>query len=362
MSNIGRWLAMRLIPVVSALGSLLGTASGAHATVDLTGSWKFTYSPPASVVIYATLVQSGTDLTITRNDLGTAAGTIDPVTGVFSFDLGPWTASGAPPGPEHLINGTGAADSLSFAGQENVCIYEVGLGWGCLTFDFNAVPGEPPTPTCGNGIVEAYEECDRGLSNGPTCCMNCQLVDQDADGICDLLDNCPQTPNPNQVDSDGDYFGNLCDTSTIGYSNGQFLFNSVVVAIKVPSTAAAPPRRLSVRGAFTGSLAVPTTLQLRDINALNIDLASVAAWTGKVCQTSASKITCVSPDGKLRIRLKQRAGDPTVHLKLIWRDPPLARPFVAPFMILSMHSPDGGRRSILGVCDFSAAGSVECRG
>ena len=49
MSNIGRWLALRLIPVVSALGFLLGTGSGAHATVDLTGSWKLTYSPATDI-------------------------------------------------------------------------------------------------------------------------------------------------------------------------------------------------------------------------------------------------------------------------------------------------------------------------
>jgi len=362
MSNIGRWLTSRLIPVVSAVAFLLGATGPAPATVDLTGSWKVTFSTPAPVVMYASLAQSGTDLTMTRNDIGTVAGTIDPMTGVFSFDLGPWAATDAPPGPEHVINGTGAADSLSFTGQENICIFEVGLGWGCLTFDFNAVPGEPPMPTCGNGIVEAYEECDRGLDNGPTCCLNCQLVDQDGDGMCDLLDNCPQTANPNQNDSDGDFIGNACDSSTIGYSSGQFTPNTVLARIVVPSDPTASPRRLFVRAAFTGTLAVPTTIQLRDINALNLDLASLPGWTAKVCHSSARKITCTSLDGMLRLVLKQRPGNPTVHLKLALRDPQLARPFVAPFMILSMHSPDLGRRSILGSCMFTAAGSVECRG
>ncbi|PIB27222.1 hypothetical protein BFP77_12830 [Maribacter sp. 4U21] len=35
--------------------------------------------------------------------------------------------------------------------------------------------------------------------------------DDDNDGILDVDDNCPLTPNPNQLDSDGDGIGNLCD-------------------------------------------------------------------------------------------------------------------------------------------------------
>jgi hypothetical protein len=37
------------------------------------------------------------------------------------------------------------------------------------------------------------------------------IVDSDGDGICDLEDNCPNTPNSDQSDSDGDYIGNVCD-------------------------------------------------------------------------------------------------------------------------------------------------------
>ncbi len=38
-----------------------------------------------------------------------------------------------------------------------------------------------------------------------------QLADADADGVMDDVDNCPFTPNPGQVDSDGDTEGDLCD-------------------------------------------------------------------------------------------------------------------------------------------------------
>lgn len=36
-------------------------------------------------------------------------------------------------------------------------------------------------------------------------------MDGDLDGVCDLLDNCPTTPNIGQDDTDGDTAGDACD-------------------------------------------------------------------------------------------------------------------------------------------------------
>jgi hypothetical protein len=40
--------------------------------------------------------------------------------------------------------------------------------------------------------------------------------DTDGDGIQDGMDNCPLTPNPDQLDADSDGVGDVCDTGSCG--------------------------------------------------------------------------------------------------------------------------------------------------
>ena len=45
--------------------------------------------------------------------------------------------------------------------------------------------------------------CDE-TEDSYTCPQDCGCVDEDQDGVCDEVDNCPDVPNPDQTDTDND--------------------------------------------------------------------------------------------------------------------------------------------------------------
>jgi hypothetical protein len=62
-------------------------------------------------------------------------------------------------------------------------------------------------------------------------CQPEALADRDADGVADVLDNCPYFANPQQADVDGNGIGNLCEC---GDQNGDGRVNSAdLVAINL---------------------------------------------------------------------------------------------------------------------------------
>jgi len=68
---------------------------------------------------------------------------------------------------------------------------------------------QPNTRQNGAGCVSCdwsgMEECNLTLTR------EVEELDRDSDGICDDVDNCPDTPNPDQADGDGDGIGDACD-------------------------------------------------------------------------------------------------------------------------------------------------------
>jgi cysteine-rich repeat protein len=101
---------------------------------------------------------------------------------------------------------------------------------------------------CGNGIVEAGENCDdNGTSSGDGCSHFCQIEDADGDTILDdgsgdtvvfttpcpngvttgCDDNCPYDENPGQEDADGDSVGDVCDQNCAGTSGGSTISGGV---------------------------------------------------------------------------------------------------------------------------------------
>lgn len=68
--------------------------------------------------------------------------------------------------------------------------------YGC-----NGAPGD----WVNAGVRDAYALLVLQRATGGAC------VDTDGDGVCDDVDNCPTTVNPNQEDGDSDQVGNVCD-------------------------------------------------------------------------------------------------------------------------------------------------------
>ncbi|MBI1227061.1 MAG: hypothetical protein GC192_17650 [Bacteroidetes bacterium] len=91
------------------------------------------------------------------------------------------------------------------------------------------------TDSDGDGVCDGDDVCDNFDDNllGTTCddnddcttgdvwvcganggvCQGTPSGDSDGDGVCDAIDNCPDTFNPNQADTDGDGIGDACDNT-----------------------------------------------------------------------------------------------------------------------------------------------------
>jgi sugar lactone lactonase YvrE len=67
----------------------------------------------------------------------------------------------------------------------------------------------PVTNLCDVSCDDA-DPCTADSCDPETGCAHAPGADADQDAVCDLLDNCPATPNPDQADADGDGNGDAC--------------------------------------------------------------------------------------------------------------------------------------------------------
>jgi cysteine-rich repeat protein len=169
-----------------------GFTRPAAATVDLTGAWYVEFDVAFPPEIW-NIVQNNGQLTVTFANSGPYTGTIDDTSGFFDVDLGPSPVPGCNDG---RLTGTGAQDSRTFTGS---MFTPTTPHCGGMTINVSG-------SRCGNGVLDAGEQCDDGNRAAGDCCSptctfeasgNACTSDSNActDDTCDNAGTCQHTDN-----------------------------------------------------------------------------------------------------------------------------------------------------------------------
>lgn len=71
-----------------------------------------------------------------------------------------------------------------------------------------------------DGVGDACDTCPLGGDEDPSSCNTVDPNDRDADGVPNMMDNCPSTPNMDQADADMDGKGDVCDACPMAPNPG----------------------------------------------------------------------------------------------------------------------------------------------
>jgi len=114
----------------------------------------------------------------------------------------------------HWTNPLDAFPSNIAGTQTSVVTIPAASGSGTATYSVNCPAGDYSLQIIANLTPGGGEDTsDNQFENHVTVHVVC---DSDGDGVCTPTDNCPNTPNPAQTDTDGDGIGDACDPDDDG--------------------------------------------------------------------------------------------------------------------------------------------------
>ena len=87
----------------------------------------------------------------------------------------------------------------------------VNAGGGTVSATITGITTEPAPATCAGPLAFLDPECLTWIGTGPNWIRFDWDADRDNDGVNDVWDNCIVVGNPQQVDTDGDEKGDVCD-------------------------------------------------------------------------------------------------------------------------------------------------------
>jgi len=179
------------------------------------------------------------------------------------------------------------------------------------------------------------------LRDGVAVRLTPPTIDTDGDGVPEQLDICPDVPDPDQRDLDGDGLGNACDDL-----DGTFRPTHLTVRRSTSSQRAngriALDGEVLLRGA-SDTLATPDGLTIRVTDALQLD--QTVRWTGAECKVKRSGgVRCRSAQAPRQTAEITRlpsdiAGFQNALLKVRLSGLGLAAPFVAPLRVTLTSDP-----------------------
>lgn len=332
--------------------SMMALARSAQASGDLAGDWQI------GADVFLRCERSGTDVTCQSTpSLLAISGTNDPTTGAFDLVVPPVPvppgSGSVPPGPNGSFSGTVAPDGQTFDGSLVLCQWNH-IAWQCGAIAFDGVRFTGPA-VCGNGLTEPGERCDQGTVNGVSlngdqcCSTTCDLIDPDGDLICSRFDNCPVTPNVDQLDSNHDGIGDACQATPDG-----------PLTIRRLEHRYSPQRRASLKldVGYGGVVEVPSVIEVGPVQCGDILLSTgtqsrelQGLWSLRTCATRATSARCVSRfEDSTMILTVRRAGVGGVRLKLALSGLSYCTPGVVPPAQVGILHTGGSRGGSIASC------------